>query len=559
MRIKIPWLLLLASLVASLALVGAGCGGDDDGGDAAGTESGSTEEQGSGEAADQTITVNWGTEPPSLDPGLASDVTSANILLNIMDPLVKLDEDLKPVPSAASNIETSEDGKTVTFTLRDDLAWTNGDPVTAKDFEYSWKRTVSPELGADYAYQFYGIVGAQDYNGCDAKKDDCAALAAKMGVKAIDDKTLEVKLTTPQPWFVQQAAHHSFLAVHKPTVDKFGDKWTEAANIVTNGPFNLVAWQHNSRIDIAKNEKWRDAASVKLTKVNGRMISDGTTAVQAFEAGEIDVTSGLPPDEIPRLKDTPEYAQYPGLGTYYYGVNVKTITDVKQRRAMALAIPRQSIIDNVAQADQLPAGGFTPEGMPGYETINPESTFLPAEGDMEQAKALMDEVASPKTDITLYINDSPGHREIAVAIQAAWKELGIESTIKQQEFQQYLEFLGPPPNKDVDVYRLGWIGDFVDAINFLELWTCESGNNSTNYCNKDYDALIEKARSTEDNDARYELYGQAEEILFGENGDMPILPIYFYTYVQLEKESVKDSYEINLLDQIDLTAVTVTE
>ncbi|MBA3244656.1 MAG: peptide ABC transporter substrate-binding protein [Actinobacteria bacterium] len=560
MRIKTPWLLLLAMLVASLALVGAGCGGDDDGGDAAGTESGSgTTEEGGGEAADQTITVNWGTEPPSLDPGLASDVTSANILLNIMDPLVKLDDDLNPVPSAAESFETSEDGTTVTFALRDDLAWTNGDPVTAMDFEYSWKRTVSPELGADYAYQFYGIVGAQDYNGCDAKKDDCAALRDKMGVNAVDDKTLEVKLTSPQPWFIQQAAHHSFLAVHKPTVDQFGDKWTEAANIVTNGPFELTAWQHNSRIDITKNADWRDAASVNLTKVNGRMISDGTTAVQAFEAGEIDVTSGLPPDEIPRLKDTPEYAQYPGLGTYYYGVNVKTITDVKQRRAMALAIPRQSIIDNVAQADQLPATGFTPEGMPGYDAINPESTFLPAEGDMEQAKALMDEVANPKTDITLYINDSPGHREIAVAIQAAWQELGIESTIKQQEFQQYLEFLGPPPNKDVDVYRLGWIGDFVDAINFLELWTCESGNNSTNYCNEEYDALIEKARGTEDNDARYELYGQAEEILFGENGDMPVLPIYFYTYVQLEKESVKDSYEINLLDQIDLTKVTVTE
>ncbi|MCP9484692.1 MAG: peptide ABC transporter substrate-binding protein [Gaiellaceae bacterium MAG52_C11] len=559
MRIKTPWLLFLAMMVASLALVGAGCGGDDDGGDAAGTESGTTTEEGGGEAADQTITVNWGTEPPSLDPGLASDVTSANILLNIMDPLVKLDDDLNPVPSAAESFETSEDGKTVTFTLRDDLAWTNGDPVTAMDFEYSWKRTVSPELGADYAYQFYGIVGAQDYNGCDAKKDDCAALRAKMGVKAIDDKTLEVKLTSPQPWFVQQAAHHSFLAVHKPTVDQFGDRWTEAANIVTNGPFELTAWQHNSRIDITKNPDWRDADSVNLEKVNGRMISDGTTAVQAFEAGEIDVTSGLPPDEIPRLKDTPEYAQYAGLGTYYYGVNVKTITDVKQRRAMALAIPRQSIIDNVAQADQLPATGFTPEGMPGYDTINPESPFLPAEGDMEQAKALMDEVANPKTDITLYINDSPGHREIAVAIQAAWQELGIESTIKQQEFQQYLEFLGPPPNKDVDVYRLGWIGDFVDAINFLELWTCESGNNSTNYCNEEYDALIEKARATEDNDARYELYGQAEEILFGENGDMPVLPIYFYTYVQLEKESVKDSYEVNLLDQIDLTQVTVTE
>ena len=554
MRTKSIWL-WLALLLSSVALVAAGCGGDDEEG-----SSGATTAEGGAEAAEQVITVNWGTEPPSLDPGLASDVTSANILLNIMDPLVKLDDDLNPVPNAAEKFETSEDGKTVTFTLRDDLKWTNGDPVTAGDFEYAWKRTVSPELGADYAYQFYGIVGAQEYNGCDPKKDDCAALKDKMGVKAVDDKTLEVKLTTPQPWFIQQVAHHSFLAVNKKAVEQFGDKWTEPANIVTNGPFKLEAWQHNSRIDIVKDPNWRGADSVKLTRVNGRMISDGITAVQAFEAGEVDVLyQGLPPDEISRLKDTPEYELYPGLGTYYYGVNVKNITDVKQRRAMALAIPRQSIIDNIAQQDQKPATGFTPEGMPGFDTINPDSPWLPAEGDMEQAKQLMGEVANPKKNITLYINDSPGHREIAVAIQAAWKELGITSTIKQQEFQQYLEFLGPPPNKDVDIYRLGWIGDFVDAINFLELWTCDSGNNSTNFCNKDYDALIAKARNTQDNDARYEIYGQAEDILFGENGDVPVLPIYFYTYGNLEKTSVKDSFSVNLLNQTDLTKVVVKQ
>ena len=556
MRKTNPWL-WLALLVSSLALVAAGCGGDDDEG---ASDTGAAETGEAAQAAEQVITVNWGTEPPSLDPGLASDVTSANILLNIMDPLVKLDEDLNPVPYAAESIERSEDGLTVTFTLRDDLKWTNGDPVTAEDFEWSWKRTVSPELGADYAYQFYGIEGAQEYNSCDPEKDNCKALADKMAVNAVDDKTLEVKLTSPQPWFEQQVAHHSFLAVNKKAVEQFGDKWTEAANIVTNGPFKLERWEHNSAIDIVKDDTWRDADSVKLTRVNGRMISDGVTAVQAFEAGEVDVLQGgLPPDEMSRLKETPEYAQYPGLGTYYYGVNVKNITDVKQRRAMALAIPRQSVIDNVAQADQLPATGFTPEGMPGFDTINPESPWLPAEGDLEQAKQLMGEVASPKKNITLYINDSPGHREIAVAIQAAWKELGITSTIKQQEFQQYLEFLGPPPNQDVDVYRLGWIGDFVDAINFLELWTCESGNNSTNYCNKDYDKLIEDARGTKDNDARYDLYAQAEDILFGENGDMPVLPIYFYTYVALERENVKESYETNLLDQVDLTQVVVTE
>jgi oligopeptide transport system substrate-binding protein len=552
MRHKIRWS-WPALLVASLALVAGGCGGNDE---ASGT--GATTEAGGTPAAEQVITVNWGTEPPSLDPGLASDVTSANILLNIMDPLVKLDKDLKPVPNAAESFETSEDGKTVTFVLRDDLKWTNGDPVTAQDFEYSWKRTVSPELGADYAYQFSAIAGADEYNSCDPKKDDCAALADKMGVKAVDDKTLEVTLKAPTPWFLQQVAHHSFLAVNKKAVEQFGDKWTEAANIVTNGPFKLEKWQHNSAIDIVKDPNWRDAASVKLTRVNGRMISDGITAVQAFEAGEVDVNNQPPaPDEIERLKDTPEYQQYTGLGTYYYGVNVKNITDVKQRRAMALAIPRQSIIDNIAQAGQLPADGFTPKGMPGYDVINPHSPWLPAEGDMAKAKELMGEVASPKKNITLYINDSPGHREIAVAIQAAWKELGIESTIKQQEFQQHLEFLGPPPNKDVDIYRLGWIGDYVDAINFLELWTCDSGNNSTNFCNKEYDALIEKARTTQDNDARYELYGQAEDILFGENGDVPVLPIYFYPYVTLEKESVKDTFNLNLLDQVDLTQVVV--
>ena len=555
MRTKSLWL-VLALLVASFALVAAGCGGDDE--EAADT--GATTEEGGGQAAEQVITVNWGTEPPSLDPGLASDVTSANILLNIMDPLVKLDEDLNPVPNAAESIERSEDGLTVTFTLRDGLKWSNGDPVTAEDYEWSWKRTVSPELGADYAYQFYGIEGAQEYNSCDPEKDDCAKLADGMGVNAVDEKTLEVKLTSPQPWFEQQAAHHSFLAVHRPTVEQFGDKWTEAANIVTNGPFKLERWQHNSAIDIVKWDEWRNADEVTLTRVNGRMISDGITAVQAFEAGEVDVLQGgLPPDEMSRLKETPEYEQYTGLGTYYYGVNVENITDVNQRRAMALAIPRQSIIDNVAQADQIPASGFTPQGMPGFDTINPGSEFLSAEGDVERAKELMAEVQNPKKNITLYINDSPGHREIAVAVQAAWKELGIESTIKQQEFQQYLEFLGPPPNKDVDVYRLGWIGDFVDAINFLELWMCESGNNNTNFCSEEYDALIEEARTTEDDDARYELYAQAEEILFGPDGEMPVMPIYFYTYVALERENVKETYETNLLDQVDLTQVVVTE
>nr|MBA3348767.1 peptide ABC transporter substrate-binding protein [Actinomycetota bacterium] len=380
--------LLALGLLAVLALLAAGCGGDDAG---EATDTGTTTaEGGSAEAADQTITVNWGAEPPSLDPGLATDTTSSGILLSIMDPLLKLGEDLEPIPMLAESWDVSEDGLTVTFNLRDDGRWTNGDPVTAEDFEWSWKRTVSPELAADYAYQFYGIEGVQEYNGCEK---NCAALADKVGVNAVDDRTLEVTLTSPQPWFVQQIAHHSFLAVHRPTVEQFGDKWTEAANIVTNGPFLLDAWEHNANIDIVKNPDWRDAENVTLTRVNGRMITDGTTAVQAFEAGEVDVLlGGLPPEEIPRLKETEDYQQYPGLGTYTYGFNVKTITDVKHLRAMSLSINRREIIDNIAQADQLPATGWTPEGMPGYDTINPASPWLPENGDLEQAKTLMEQV-----------------------------------------------------------------------------------------------------------------------------------------------------------------------
>jgi ABC-type oligopeptide transport system substrate-binding subunit len=526
-----------------LAAVVAGCGGDDSSG-------------GSGAVVDQVITVNWGTEPPSLDPGLASDTTSADVISNIMDPLVKLDEDLNPVPNLAESWETSEDGKTVTFHLRGDGEWTNGDPVTAEDFEWSWKRTISPDLAADYAYQFFGIVGAAEYNGC---KQSCDAMRDKVGVTATDDRTLEVELTSPQPWFVQQVAHHSFIAVHRATVEKFGNKWTEPANIVTNGPFTLERWQHNAELDLVKWDGWRSADDVSLKRINGRMISEGTTAVQAFEAGELDMTAGLPPEEMSRLKTTPEYAQYPGLGTYYYGFNVKTIPDVNQRRAMAMAIDRRTIIDNIAQADQLPTTGFTPEGMPGFDTINPTSPWLPENGDIEQAKELMAKVQSPNRNITLLLNDSPGHREIAVAIQAMWKELGLSVDIRQQEWAQFLEFVGPPPDASIDSFRFGWIGDYVDAMNFLELWTCKSGNNSTNYCDPAYDELVAKARQTPDNDERYGLYAELEQKLLGEDGAVPFAPIYWYTYVQLEKPSIKDTLEVNLLSQTDYTKVVETD
>jgi oligopeptide transport system substrate-binding protein len=534
-----------AATVAALAVLAVGCGSDSD-----------TGKDGSG-VIDQVININWGAEPPSLDPGLATDTTSGDVITNVMDPLVKLDQGLNAVPNLAKSWTVSDDAKTVTFKLRDDGRWTNGDPVTAQDFEWSWKRTISPELAADYAYQFFGIVGAAEYNAC---KKDCDAVRDKVGVKALDDHTLQVQLTSPQPWFVQQVSHQSFLAVHRATVEKFGRKWTQPQNIVTDGPFKLARWDHDSRLDLVKWDGWRNADQVKLKRINGSMITEGTTALRAFEAGELDTSGqGLPPVDLPRLKGTPEYAQYPGLGTYYYGLNVKTVPDVKQRRAMALAIDRQTIIDNIAQGDQVPSSGFTPKGMPGYDRLTANSPWLPANGDLDKAKQLMSQVKNPTKDVTLLINNAPGHKEIAVAVQAMWQKLGLKVTISQQDWAQYLQFLGPPPDPSMDAFRLGWIADFPDAMNFLELWKCGSGNNNTNWCDPSYDKLVEEARKTPDNAKRYDLYGQLEDKLVGQDGAMPIVPIYWYTFVQLERTSIKDSLNVSPLGLTDFSKVVETD
>jgi oligopeptide transport system substrate-binding protein len=430
--------------------------------------------------------------------------------------------------------------------------------VTAKDYEYAWKRALSPELASDYSYQLYGIKGGLEYNSCEK---NCAALKDKVAVKATDDKTLEVTLTSTQPWFIQQSAHSVFLPVHQKTIDKFGERWTRPENIVTNGPFKVEAAQPSASITLVKNDDWRDAANVALTRVEGRIIVDGTTAVQSFEAGEVDVLDEqLPSDEISRLKDTPEYELYPGLSTSYYGFNMKQVPDINQRRAMSLAVNRAQIIENITQANEIPAKGFTPDGMPGFEEITGEgSPWTPADGDMDQAKAEMAKAKNPVKSVALFTNEAPPNEDVAVALQSMWKELGIDSTIKVMEWQQYLEMLGPPPPNSVDLFRLGWVGDFVDDINFLELWTCDSGNNNTNFCDKSYDELVQKAKDTPDNAARTEIYKQLEAKLTGPDGALPFIPLWSGTYNNLERESVKGTFNINLLDQVDLTQVEIQE
>jgi oligopeptide transport system substrate-binding protein len=287
-----------------------------------------------------------------------------------------------------------------------------------------------------------------------------------------------------------------------------------------------------------------------------KIIAEGATAEQAFAAGDVDVNdTGWPPADTARLKSQDTYHQFPSLGIYYYGFNIKNITDVNQRRAMALAIDRQAIVEHITQKGEVPATNVSPQGIPGAKTINSDK-FVKPTADLAEAQKYMAKVSNPVKDVTLVFNNAPGHKEIAVAIQSNWKKLGLNVTLKQQDWPQFLQFLGPPPNPSVSVYRNGWIADFPDDINFLSVFECGSGNNNTNWCNKKYDDLLKQATATPDTAKRYGLYKQAESILTGPNGDMPIAPIYWYTFTDQQATNVH-GYTANPMYTIDLTKVSM--
>ena len=314
--------------------------------------------------------------------------------------------------------------------------------MTAADFEYAWKRVLDPELASESAYQLLGIAGAREYNGCDPKKHDCAALRDKVQVNAVDKTTLEVRLTSSQPWFLAQSTAATFLPVHRKTVEQFGRKWTEPDNIVTNGPYRLTAWRHGEFLRLAKWADWRNADGVKIRRIDARVIKDATTALLAFEAREIDAclkNACIPPGDVERLRADDSYVRVPGLWTVYFGFNMKTVTDLNLRRALAFALDRRSLVANVTKGDEEPATSFTPNAMPGFQRIAQD--FLPQAADLEAARKYLANVSSSRRKINLVYTTGlhPAAGEIAVAVQAMWQEIGIQTTLRPMDVQRFLE------------------------------------------------------------------------------------------------------------------------
>ncbi|MBS4456591.1 peptide ABC transporter substrate-binding protein [Tuanshanicoccus lijuaniae] len=487
--------------------------------------------------AKQVLNLVTTSEPPTIDPALASDSSSGAIIKNVFEGLTTL-KDNKAVPGVAESWDVSEDGLVYTFKLRDSK-WSNGEPVTAGDFEYAWKRVLNPETASEYSSLLYIIEGAQAYNTGKGKVEE-------VGVKAIDDKTLEVKLTAPVAYFLELIAHYTFMPVHQKTVE--GDEnWAMEAGdgYVVNGPFVLSEWNHSSDYVLSKNANYWDAKNVSLETVNVQMVESEATANAMFQNGDIDYlgspyqTVSLDAIDSYKADGRLNVADYAAI--YWYKINTtdKVLGNANIRKALALAIDRKGLVTNITKGEQQPALGYVPSTIAGFE--KDRGYFKDA--DFEKAKEYLAKGLkelgmkdASELTVSISINTSEAHSAIAQYIQEGWaKNLGINVNIDNSEWQVYLDKINV---KDYQIGRLGWIADYNDASSFLGMYdSADNGNNDTGWSNEEYAKLIKDAESETDAAKRTELLKQAEALIIDE---MPVIPLYYYTNLSVKKDNIKN-------------------
>lgn len=491
--------------------------------------------------AAQTLHFANQTEPQDLDPHIVTGVPEFHILEALFEGLVIAEpKNLTPVPGVARSWEIGDRGLSYTFHLRNDARWSNGDPVTAGDFHFSFKRILSPKLGSEYAYMLYCISGAEAYNKGNEKD------FGKVGVTVVDDTTLRIALARPTPYLLSLLAHYSWFPVHPPTVLKFGavdsrgNRWTRPENMVCNGPFRLAAWEVNRIVSVVRNDRYWDSDSVRLKKINFYPIDNQQTEERLFRTGEVHLTTNLSPTKIAWYREhRPDVLRIdPYLGTYFYVVNVRKepLDEPLIRKALSLAIDRKSIVDHILKGGQLPAVSFTPPNTGGY-TADSAVGF-----DTASAMRLLEEAGygprgKPLPPVELLYNTSEMHHTVAQAVQQMWKRyLGIDVNLVNQEWKVYL---ASKQQGKFSIARMGWIGDYNDPMSFLDMWVSNGGNNNSGWTNGTYDSLIAVAGGAAKKEDRFAAFRTAERLLLEE---LPILPIYFYTNVYLLHPSVHGWY-----------------
>ena len=525
-------------LILSLALLATGCGSKE-----TAVETGDR---------DQILHKGNATEPRDLDPHTMVSVEEDNIMQALFEPLVWRHPDtMVPVPGAAERWDVSADGRAYTFHLRKNARWSNGDPVTAHDFAYSYQRCLTPELAAEFAFYLYPIRGAEAFN--TGKSKDFSTV----GVEAVDDHTLKLTLAEPTPYFLSLLSIATYMPVQRATVEKAGGgsrkgtSWTRPGNHVGNGPFTLSEWSPSKRITLRRNTNYWDAANVRLAEVRFYPIENSDTEERAFRAGQLHLTAALPTSKIAAYKkDEPQFLRtVPYLRAQYIGCNVTNgvLANRLVRRALGLALDREGIVNTVTRGGETPAWSFVAPKMAGYES-RARLPFDPAAAKKALAAAgFPDGKGFPKLD--MIFDNAEITKITGEAIQQMWRAtLGIEVGLQNMEKKVYLDRTN---QKDYQLYLGGWTPDYPDPMGFLEMWGSSSTANYAGFRNSAYDDFLARSGRELDVAKRMELIRQAEDVLTEE---APVLPIYHHARVYLSRPSVK-GWHSNPLDTHAYTRV----
>ena len=532
--------------VSAAALGLAACGGSKSGSTATSGSASSAAGSSTGSVNTAGFTVQYGSNPETLDPALNSAIDASNTIITVFEPLLLINENNEVVGGQAESWEASEDGLTWTFTMRDGLKWSDGTDLTAKDFEYSFKRMANPDTAAPYAETCLGMIDGFDA----AQAGDTDAL----NVKASDDgKTLTIVLSYPCSYFDKMAAFAAMSPVQQATVEANGDSWcTSADTFVSNGPYMITDWTPSERIVLTKNPNYVggwDSSKIVSDTITLLLLEDSSASFAAYNSGEAQLIKDVPTDEIPSLtkaEDGGDFYVDTILGTYYVSLNLQrdAFQDAKVRKALSLAIDRDYVANTIMQgtyttADSIVGPGIVDEN--GYFHDNGNAPYISAdyEANLAEAKKLLEEAGYPNGEgyptIEYSTNDAGYHVPLAEYLQQAWGDLGITLTINKMEWSSFT-----PARRagEYDVARNGWVMDYNDPSNMLDLFCTSNGNNDGKYSNPDFDAAIDASRVADSAEHFAQLH-KAEDILMEDTG---CLPIAYYNDYWLQSPTLKGTW-----------------